>query len=47
MPAGAIAQERRSMWAFRGAVDNVALGRTLRPPEGQFVAFAQTVGHPA
>ena len=32
---------------FRGAVDAAALGKAMRLPEGQFVAFAQTVGHPA
>jgi nitroreductase len=31
---------------FRGALDNAKLARTLRLPEGQFVTFAQTVGHP-
>lgn len=30
---------------FRGALDAVALGRALGLPEGQFVTFAQTVGH--
>ena len=32
---------------FRGAVDTAKLGRALRLGEGQFVAFAQTVGYPA
>lgn len=32
---------------FRGALDTVALARTLRLPEPQFVTFAQTVGHAA
>lgn len=32
---------------FRGAVDYQALGRAMRLPQGQFVAFAQTVGYPA
>jgi len=31
---------------FRGAVDTAALGKAMRLPEGQFVAFAQTVGYP-
>jgi nitroreductase len=31
---------------FRGAVDYEKLGRTMRLGEGQFVAFAQTVGYP-
>jgi len=31
---------------FRGAVDYDRLARTLKLPEGQFVAFAQTVGYP-
>jgi nitroreductase len=31
---------------FRGAVDTAALGRAMKLPEGQFVTFAQTVGHP-
>jgi len=31
---------------FRGAVDYDRLGRALRLPEGQFVAFSQTVGYP-
>jgi nitroreductase len=30
---------------FRGAVDYLKLGRTLRLPEQQFVTFAQTVGY--
>lgn len=30
---------------FRGAVDHVKLGRTLKLPEQQFVTFAQTVGY--
>ncbi|MDR3451963.1 MAG: nitroreductase family protein [Rhodoferax sp.] len=30
---------------FRGAVDQVKLGRALHLPEGQFVTFAQTVGY--
>jgi len=32
---------------FRGAVDTAKLGRAMRLGEGQFVAFAQTVGYPA
>ena len=32
---------------FRGAVDTARLGEAMRLPEGQFVAFAQTVGYPA
>ena len=32
---------------FRGAVDYAKLGRAMRLAEGQFVAFAQTVGYPA
>ena len=32
---------------FRGAVDQVKLGRALQLPEGQFVTFAQTVGYGA
>jgi nitroreductase len=32
---------------FRGAVDTRALGRTLGLAGGDFVTFAQTVGHPA
>jgi nitroreductase len=31
---------------FRGAVDYAKLGRTMRLEDGQFVAFAQTVGYP-
>jgi nitroreductase len=31
---------------FRGAVDYENLGRAMRLPDGQFVAFAQTVGYP-
>jgi len=31
---------------FRGAVDTARLGAAMRLPEGQFVAFAQTVGYP-
>ncbi len=31
---------------FRGAVDYARLGRAMRLGEGQFVAFAQTVGYP-
>jgi len=31
---------------FRGAVDYAGLGRALRVADGQFVAFAQTVGYP-
>jgi nitroreductase len=31
---------------FRGALDYARLARALRLPEGQFVAFAQTVGYP-
>ena len=31
---------------FRGAVDYEALGRAMRLGDGQFVAFAQTVGYP-
>jgi nitroreductase len=31
---------------FRGAVDQVKLGKVLRLPEQQFVTFAQTVGYP-
>jgi nitroreductase len=31
---------------FRGAVDYDKLGRAMRLGEGQFVAFAQTVGYP-
>jgi nitroreductase len=31
---------------FRGAVDHEQLGRAMRLGEGQFVAFAQTVGYP-
>jgi nitroreductase len=31
---------------FRGALDHEALGRAMRLGEGQFVAFAQTVGYP-
>ena len=30
---------------FRGAVDTARLGAAMRLPEGQFVAFAQTVGY--
>ena len=30
---------------FRGALDTVALGRTLNLPAGEFVTFAQTVGY--
>ena len=32
---------------FRGAVDAAKLGQAMRLPQGQFVAFAQTVGYPA
>lgn len=32
---------------FRGAVDYDKLGRALRLPKDQFVAFAQTVGYPS
>jgi len=32
---------------FRGSVDYEKLGRTLRLEDGQFVAFAQTVGYPS
>lgn len=32
---------------FRGAVDYERLGLAMKLPEGQFVAFAQTVGYPA
>jgi nitroreductase len=32
---------------FRGAVDYAKLGRAMQLPDGQFVAFAQTVGYPA
>jgi len=32
---------------FRGAVDYAKLGGAMQLSEGQFVAFAQTVGHPA
>jgi nitroreductase len=32
---------------FRGAVDYAKLGRAMRLADGQFVAFAQTVGYPA
>ena len=31
---------------FRGAVDYEKLGRAMQLGEGQFVAFAQTVGYP-
>jgi len=31
---------------FRGAVDYAKLGRAMQLPDGQFVAFAQTVGYP-
>jgi len=31
---------------FRGALDTVALGRSLRLPDEQFVTFAQSVGFP-
>lgn len=31
---------------FRGAVDHEKLGRAMKLGEGQFVAFAQTVGYP-
>ena len=31
---------------FRGALDAARLGKSMRLPEGQFVAFAQTVGYP-
>jgi len=31
---------------FRGAVDYDNLARAMRLPDGQFVAFAQTVGYP-
>jgi nitroreductase len=31
---------------FRGAVDHDRLGRAMRLGDGQFVAFAQTVGYP-
>jgi len=31
---------------FRGAVDTVKLGRTLKLPEQQFVTFSQSVGYP-
>jgi nitroreductase len=31
---------------FRGAVDHEKLGRAMQLGEGQFVAFAQTVGYP-
>jgi nitroreductase len=31
---------------FRGAVDYDKLGHTMKPGEGQFVTFAQTVGYP-
>jgi nitroreductase len=31
---------------FRGAVDYAKLGRAMRLGDGQFVAFAQTVGYP-
>jgi len=31
---------------FRGAVDTAKLGRAMKLGEGQFVAFAQTVGYP-
>jgi len=30
----------------RGALDAARLGKSMRLPEGQFVAFAQTVGYP-
>ena len=32
---------------FRGAVDYRKLGRAMQLPDGQFVAFAQTVGYPS
>jgi nitroreductase len=32
---------------FRGAVDYAKLGRAMRLADGQFVAFAQTVGYPS
>lgn len=32
---------------FRGAVDYAKLKRALQLPNGQFVAFAQTIGYPA
>jgi len=32
---------------FRGAIDYAKLGRAMRLADGQFVAFAQTVGYPA
>ena len=32
---------------FRGAVDTAKLGRAMRLADGEFVAFAQTVGYPA
>jgi nitroreductase len=32
---------------FRGAVDYAKLGREMRLADGQFVAFAQTVGYPS
>ena len=32
---------------FRGAVDYAKLGRAMQLADGQFVAFAQTVGYPA
>jgi len=32
---------------FRGAIDYLKLARAMQLPEGQFVAFAQTVGYPA
>ena len=32
---------------FRGAVDHEKLGRAMRLEDGQFVAFAQTVGYPS
>jgi nitroreductase len=31
---------------FRGAIDYARLARAMQLPEGQFVAFAQTVGYP-
>lgn len=31
---------------FRGAIDYAKLARAMQLPEGQFVAFAQTVGYP-
>jgi hypothetical protein len=31
---------------FRGAVDYAKLGHAMRLGDGQFVAFAQTVGYP-